>query len=126
MPKRRGGDDDGLFALPAGRRGRVEAAVNAAVRKARAEKLLSELDGGAVTLARACARAVDLAEGKRDVWALARAAGELREVLIRLRLDPTSRGAGRDSLADFLQSLAEPAAGDAAGAGAVGDPPHPG
>ena len=125
MAKPRRAADDGLFALPAGRRGRVETAVNAAVRSARVEKLLSDLDGGLVTLARACARAVDVAEAAHDVWAVARAAGELRDTLIRLRLDPTSRGADRDNLADFLTSLTEPAAGDPAGAGPLGHPPHP-
>lgn len=121
MPKRRPPTDEALFALPAGRRGRVEAAVNLAVRKARAEKLLTDLDGGLITLARACARAVDTAEATRDVWAVSRAAGELRDTLIRLRLDPTSRGADRDSLADFLQSLTEPTAADPAGAAAMGN-----
>lgn len=126
MPKRRPPDDDALFKLPAGRRGRVEAAVNAAVRRARADGLLSDLDGGLITLARAQARAVDVAEAGRDVWAVSRAGGELRESLIRLRLDPTSRGANRDSLADFLQSLAEPTPADPAGAATVGNSPDAG
>jgi hypothetical protein len=128
--------DKALFELPAGRRGRVESAVNAAVRAARAESTIGELDAGLVTLARAQARAVDLAEAAREVWALARIGGELRESLIRLRLDPTSRGVGRDSsVADFLASIAGPAApgplpagptpADPPGAAAVGDTAQP-
>jgi hypothetical protein len=128
MAKRSRPDDEGLFALPAGRRGRVESAVNASVRAARAAGQLGELDGALVVLARSQARSVDLAEAARDVWAHARAGGELRETLRRLRLDPMSRGANRDSLADFLRDLSrpEPATPDAAGPAEMGDPPHPG
>lgn len=119
--------EEALFAVPPGRRGRVESAVNVAVRAARAEKTIGELDAGLITLARAQARAVDLAEATRDVWALARAGGELRESLIRLRLDPTSRGVGRDSsVADFLASIAGPAPAQPPGAATVGDPAQPG
>jgi hypothetical protein len=114
--------DEALFALPAGRRGRVESAVNKAVRRASLDKQLTEVDVALVTLARAQARAVDVAEAGRDVWALARVGGELRETLTRLRLDPTSRGGPRDSLADFLAQLATPTAADPAGAAPVGDP----
>jgi hypothetical protein len=117
-------DDDALFALPAGRRGRVESAVNKSVRRAWQDEALNELDAGLVTLARAQGRAVDVAEAARDVWALSRASGELRETLIRLRLDPTSRGASGDSLASFLAELAKPSPADPAGAAPVGDPPQ--
>lgn len=120
--RRRNTGEDALFELPNGRRGRVESAVNAAVRAARAEQTINALDAGLVTLARAQARAVDVAEAKRDVWALARAGGELRESLIRLRLDPTSRGVGRDSsVADFLASIAGPAPADPPSTATVGD-----
>ena len=122
---RRKDRDEALFALPAGRRGRVERAVNAAVTRARRDGTLGSVDDGLIALARATARAVDLAEGARDLWALARVAGELRETLTRLRLDPTSRGANRDSLTDFLRSLAEPAAGDPPGPAPMGDEAHP-
>jgi hypothetical protein len=85
---------------------RVERALNEAVRRARAEGELSHLDDGAVTLARALARAVDVAESKRDLWALATVARELRAVLERLRLDPAARGVGgKDGLAEFLAAL---------------------
>ncbi len=113
---RRTTEDKGLFALPAGRRGRVESAVNKAITAARRQNLVDDLDGALITLARAQARAVDVAEAARDVWALSRAGGELRESLIRLRLDPTSRGAFRDDVAGFLADLAKPTAGDPAGA----------
>jgi len=120
---RRKRDDAALFPMPAGRRGRVERAVDESVRRARAQNQISDLDQALVTLARAQARAVDVAENARDVWALARAGGELRETLIRLRLDPTSRGVTRDGLADFLAALGSPAAGtEPPGQAAVGDP----
>lgn len=122
MARRPRPDDDALFALPAGRRGRVESAVNDAVRKARAAGQLGELDVALIVLARSQGRAVDLAEAARDVWAHARAGGELRETLRRLRLDPTSRGANRDALADFLAEIARPAAADDTGPPAVGNP----
>ena len=125
MTRRRGEKEDALFNLPAGRRGRVERAVSSAVIRARRDGSLGTVDDGLIALARAQARAVDLAEGARDLWALARVGGELRETLVRLRLDPTSRGANRDSLTDFLRSLAEPTPGDPAGTAEMGDPPHP-
>jgi hypothetical protein len=125
MARKRDGDAP-LFPLKAVRAGRVERAVNDAVRRARADELISSLDDAMVTLARAQARAVDVAEAARDVWALARAGGELRETLIRLRLDPTSRGVvTRDGMAEFLADIRRPTDPDPASAGPVGDPPHP-
>jgi hypothetical protein len=126
VAKRRA-DEAPLFELPAGRRGRVETAVNASVRQARTDGTITDIDNGLVTLARALARAVDHAEATREVWALARVAGQLRETLIRLRLDPTTRaGVNRDSVTDFLRSLSEPSAPDSPGAATLGDPPHTG
>ena len=101
-------DKGALFDLPGGRMGRVERAVNTAITAARRDGALVDVDTAALTLARSQARGVDLAETARDVWALARIGGELRETLIRLRLDPVSRGASRDQLADFLASLTDP------------------
>ncbi len=109
---RRSADEGGLFNLPAGRRGRVETAVNKAIMAARKQNLVDDLDGALITLARAQARSVDVAEAARDVWALARVGGELRDSLIRLRLDPTSRGAFRDDVGGFLADLAKPTPGD--------------
>lgn len=129
MARRPRPDDDALFALPSGRRGRVESAVNDAVRRARAAGTLGELDGALIVLARSQARAVDLAESARDLWAHARTGGELRETLRRLRLDPTARGANRDNLMDFLRELAQPdppTAPDAPGATALGHAPDAG
>jgi len=114
--------DDALFALPAGRRGRVESALNKAVRIAQMSGDLEGIDVALVTLARALARAIDTAEAARDVWATARVAGELRETLIRLRLDRASRGVDRDAVAEFFASLAEPAAAGAPSPAPVGDP----
>jgi hypothetical protein len=118
--------DAPLFALPAARRGRVERSVDDAVRAGRADNRIGSLDGALVALARAQARAVDVAENARDVWALARIGGELRETLVRLRLDPTSRGVNRDSLAEFLTALGRPAATDPASPAVVGYEPDRG
>lgn len=114
--------DAALFDLPAARKGRVEVALDRAIAAARDVKSLSALDAAIVTLARAQARGVDAAEGARDTWALAAIGRELRETLIRMRLDPASRGVGADGLAEFLAALSTP---DPAGP-AVGDTPHPG
>lgn len=52
---------------------------------------LDARDQGMGALAEACARAVDLAHYRRDPYAVAAAARELRETLVRLRMDPVSR-----------------------------------
>lgn len=121
MTRRRRARDDALFPLPAARKGRVEVALDRAITAARDAKSLSALDAAIITLARAQARGVDAAEGARDTWALAAIGRELRETLIRMRLDPASRGVGADGLAEFLAALAHP---DPPGT-AVGDTPHP-
>lgn len=118
MP-RRPPRDDALFALPARRKGRVEAALDKAIVAARAAGGLTDVDAAVLTLARAQARGVDAAETDRNVWALAAIGRELRETLSRMRMDPTSRGGNRDELVAFLADLAKPT-----GAGTtVGDPP---
>ena len=88
--------------------GRVEAGLNKALAAARKARSLADVDTAVITLARAQARACDVAEAARDVWALARIGGELRETLMRMRLDPVSRGANRDQIAEFLRDLANP------------------
>ena len=113
-------DTSALFDVPAGKRGRVETALNRSIAAARKTKSLDEVDAAALGLARAQARGVDVAEAARDVWALARIGGELRETLIRLRLDPVARGARSDSLTDFLASLSAPTV---TGGPAVGNAP---
>ena len=81
--------DDTLpgLTVPEGRAGYCQAQVAAAIEAAQ----LDDRDKGAGALAIACARAVDLAHGRRDPYAVAAAARELRETLTRLRMDPVSR-----------------------------------
>lgn len=67
--------------------GWLQATVTAAVKAAQ----LDDRDRGMGGLAIACARAVDLAQGRGDPYAVASAARELRETLVRLRMDPASR-----------------------------------
>lgn len=117
----RRGSAEPLFVLPGGRRGRVEAALERAITAARRDRALTDADAGAVALARAQARGVDGAEAGRNPWALAALGRELRETLIRLRLDPVARGPGRESVAEFLAALAQPTPGDGAGP-ALGHP----
>lgn len=123
---RRKSDQDGLFNLA--RSKRTELAVDKAIRGAQKVGTLdTELDAGMTVLARVLARAIDQTSSTGgDRWLLPRLVGELREILIRLRLDPTVRGVGRDEIADLIASLARPEPGDPdAGAAAVGDTPQP-
>lgn len=99
--------DDQLpgLAVPEQPAAALQTAVAAAVKAAS----LDDRDAGMAALAVSCARAVDLAHGRRDPYAVATAARELRETLIRLRLDPASRmGADAGSVEGFLASLATP------------------
>ena len=76
----------------------VTQAVNAAA--------LDDRDKGMGALAVACARAVDLAHYRRDPYAVASAARELRETLVRLRMDPASRmGQDAGGVEAWLQQL---------------------
>lgn len=101
-------DPAALFDVPRGRRGRVESALERAIAAARKAGALADADAAALTLARAQARGVDIAEAANQLWALAAIGRELRETLIRLRLDPVSRGGDRDSIIEFLRSLGTP------------------
>jgi chemotaxis protein histidine kinase CheA len=105
---RRPRDSSALFDVPVGRKGRVESGLDKALGAARRAGSLADVDAGVYTLARALARGCDVAEAARDVWALARVSGELRETLMRMRLDPVSRGSGRDQALEFLRDLANP------------------
>lgn len=88
-----------------GRLGPTERAVRASL----ADAALDDRDAGAGELAAQCARAVDLAHSRRDPYAVAATARELREQLIRLRLDPVARlGNDAGQLAAFLADLSEP------------------
>lgn len=109
MPRRNGGTSDALFDVSAGKPGRVERRVAAAIRAGKREDVIGALDDGACALALELARAVDRAGAagtKPDPYAVTQAGRELREVMTALRLTPASRGAQTsDALADFLRSL---------------------
>lgn len=85
-------------------------ATEAAVRKSLTDAALDTRDHGAGELAAQCARAVDVAANvRRDPYGVAAAARELREQLIRLRLDPVARlGNDAGQLQTFLDSLQHP------------------
>lgn len=108
MSKPRRTSDAALFNLPPRAKGRVETALDKALAAARKAGMLADVDAAVLTLARAQARGVDAAEQERNTWALAAIGRELRETLIRMRMDPVSRGANRDELVTFLRSLADP------------------
>jgi hypothetical protein len=84
-----------------GRSGRVEAAVRESVEAAK----LPALDRGAAALAVELARAVDLGSIRHDPYAVAQAAGPLREQLMRLRLDPAARQDATHDFDAWLESL---------------------
>lgn len=89
--------------------GRVERALYVAVPRAiRDGHLDKELDAGIVAVARSVARALDLAAVEGDKWAVARLSQELRELLTRMRLEPTSRGSSSDGLADIIAAIGAP------------------
>lgn len=68
--------------------------------------MLDDRDKGMGALAVACARAVDLAHFRRDPYAVASAARELRETLARLRMDPASRmGNDAGQVGSWLEAL---------------------
>lgn len=87
-------------------------AIKAAVESAQ----LDDRDKGMAQLAIECGYAVDVAQRRRDPYAVAAAARELRETLIRLQLDPTSRGEGNrgDSFDEWLRGIGTAEVGDAA------------
>lgn len=92
----------GLEHAATGRAGYLQRAVAAAVDAAS----LDDRDKGMGALAEACGRAIDLAQGRGDVYAVTAAARELRETLVRLRLDPTSRlGNDAGQVEQFLAGL---------------------
>lgn len=103
--------DDALFGVdqvPGDRIGPTEAAV----RRALAGAQLDDRDHGAAELAAQCARAVDVAQNvRRDPYGVAAAGRELREQLIRLRLDPAARlGNDAGELTGWLAKLSTPEA----------------
>lgn len=118
-------DSSGQDALPGltvegVRPGRLEQAVAAAIDEAVRQQRLTTLDRAMAQLAIEAARAVDQAVTiRRDPYAFAQPARELRETLTRLQLDPTARGAtGRDKFGEWLDEVLA----DNGTAGAVRDP----
>lgn len=106
----KGPQQPALIADPADRKRRVEIAIDKAIRAARADASLVDVDAGAYTLARELARIVDYSAAvKHDPYAVAAASRELREVLHALRLTPRSRDtAGVGDLEQLLTELAKP------------------
>lgn len=95
-------DDATLLDVPPQPAGTLEQHVRVAV----AAACLDDRDKGMGELACSCARAVDLAHGRRDPYAVASAARELRETLVRLRMDPASRmGADAGNAEAWLAQL---------------------
>jgi hypothetical protein len=93
---------------------RLERSVDLAIRRGYVESIIDRnLDAGMVSVARTLARAIDeAASGGGDRWLLARLVGELRETLIRLRLDPVSRGSDKNEFGQLLAAMREPTVGD--------------
>lgn len=89
--------------------------VEQAVIDATAAAELSPKDAAAAALAVALGRAVDVALVRNDPYGVAQAANPLREQLIRLKLDPASRGDSANDFARWLDELDddEPARGSA-------------
>lgn len=86
----------------------VEQAVRRSLRAAADANLVGELDAAAGALAAGCARAIDFGLKRRDPYAVAAAARELRETLVRLKLDPASRDTGDDDgLGQLMRELAD-------------------
>ena len=83
----------------------VEQAVRRSLKAAADAKLVGELDAAVGALAAGCARAVDHGLKRHDPYAVAAAARELRETLVRLKLDPLSRDTGDDD--DFGKLMRE-------------------
>lgn len=94
-------------AVGRGRSGRVEAAVRESIEAAD----LPALDRGAGALAIELARSIDLGSIRHDPYAVAQAAGPLREQLIRLKLDPAARQDSAHDFAAWLDSLDTDGAG---------------
>lgn len=80
---------------------RVEQAVAESVEAAK----LDPRDKAMGALAIECGTAVDVGSRRLDPYAVATAARELRETLVRLRLDPVSRAEGGTDLDDLLSQL---------------------
>lgn len=108
---------DGDPAVGRGKSGRLERKVAATIRQAKADGFLGVYDEGMAQLAIDFARACDVAArigGPNLPYAMQAAGRELRETLTRLRLDPTTRGAGGDAIDRLLDQLSRAEVGDPA------------
>lgn len=86
--------------------GRTEGWVRGAIAVAEEQGLLGELDKGLAGLAVELAAACDMGRRRHDPYAVAAAGRELREVLSRLKLDPTARVTGQgDAFAELIEKL---------------------
>jgi hypothetical protein len=100
--------EPGLFPAPAAgpfRKGRHERQTDAAISAARAAGTVTATDAGVVTLLRALARSLDLAERTEQPYAVASVARELRATLEIARLTPAANGPGPDPFADLMAAL---------------------
>lgn len=86
--------------------GRTENWVRGAIAVAEERGLLGELDKGLAGLAVELAAACDMGRRRYDPYAVAAAGRELREVLSRLKLDPSARTTGeRDAFSELVEKL---------------------
>lgn len=128
VARKRLADEQTLIPLGPDKPGRVERALDDALRARRAAGDLGDArseDVAAVRAAQTVARQLDRAELKRDLWATATLMREYRECLAMIGLDPARRAGSADSEAeDFIRELRE-ASGGLGGPGerrsAVGD-----
>lgn len=111
---------DGDPKVGRGRPGRLERITAKTLRAAKAAGELTDRDDAMAQLAVELARSIDVAArfgGPNLPYALQAAGRELRETLVRLRLDPTSRGgAGSDPFDEWLARVSTPTVGNAADA----------
>lgn len=85
--------------------GRLEVAVKRTLEHAAETGVLGELDAALAGLALELARACDQGTRRFDPYAVAAAGRELREVLSRLKLDPSSRPDAGDGFEELVKAL---------------------
>lgn len=84
---------------------RLELAVEATLKHATETGVLGELDVALAGLALELARACDQGTRRFDPYAVAAAGRELREVLARLKLDPSARPVDVDGFEELVKAL---------------------
>lgn len=88
-------------------RGRHSHAMDAALDAARSAELIGEVDGGAATILRAGAWALDTFEARGQAYGPAKLVPALTEALRELHMTPESRHTDTDdNIADLLRELA--------------------